>query len=138
MIVLQLSTLTKLRDLRLKVREIDVDGIDALRALTDLRSFDLEVQAGPMCPVVFQVSCRCHEAPMHTCAHKAAPEAARPCEYYASLMHAAVDGLRCSHYLGCGWMYINSILVAELWNILESFLMKALHMLRFGCHQSGR
>jgi hypothetical protein len=44
---LQLSTLTKLRDLRLKVREIDVDGIDALRALTDLRSFDLEVRLAP-------------------------------------------------------------------------------------------
>ena len=127
MIVLQLSTLTKLRDLRLKVREIDVDGIDALRALTDLRSFDLEVRAGPMCPVWVQVSCRCHEALMHTCALKAAPDAARPCKYYASLMHAAVDGLRCGHDLGCGWMYINSILHAMIWwlscgSSFESFL----------------
>ena len=39
-----MSTLTRLRDFRLKVREIEVDGIHALRALTDLRSFDLEVQ----------------------------------------------------------------------------------------------
>lgn len=41
--MLQLSTLTRLQDLRLKVREIDVEGIDALRSLTDLRSIDLEV-----------------------------------------------------------------------------------------------
>ena len=41
--LLQVSTLTRLRDFRLKVREIEVDGIHALRALTDLRSFDLEV-----------------------------------------------------------------------------------------------
>ena len=80
MVVLQLSTLTKLRDLRLKVREIDVDGIDALRALTDLRSFDLEVRAGPMYPVWIHVTCRCNEALMHTCAPEAAPEAARPCK----------------------------------------------------------
>ena len=42
--LLQVSTLTRLRDFRLKVREIEVDGILALRSLTDLRSFDLEVQ----------------------------------------------------------------------------------------------
>ncbi len=40
---LQLSTLRRLQDLRLKVREIDVEGIDAMRSLTDLRSIDLEV-----------------------------------------------------------------------------------------------
>lgn len=44
MLMLQLSTLTRLQDLRLKVREIDVEGIDALRSLTDLRSIDLEVR----------------------------------------------------------------------------------------------
>ena len=42
-LMLQLSTLRRLRDLRLKVREIDVEGIDAMRSLTDLRSIDLEV-----------------------------------------------------------------------------------------------
>lgn len=41
--MLQLSTLRRLRDLRLKVREIDVEGINAMRSLTDLRSIDLEV-----------------------------------------------------------------------------------------------
>ena len=41
--LLQVSTLTRLQDFRLKVREIEVEGINALRSLTDLRSFDLEV-----------------------------------------------------------------------------------------------
>ena len=40
----QVSTLTRLQDFRLKVREIEVDGIHALRSLRDLRSFDLEVR----------------------------------------------------------------------------------------------
>ena len=45
--LLQVSTLTRLQDFRLKVREIEVDGIHALRSLTDLRSFDLEVCSPP-------------------------------------------------------------------------------------------
>lgn len=40
---LQISTLTRLQDLRLKVREIDADGVAALQTLRDLRSLDLEV-----------------------------------------------------------------------------------------------
>ena len=42
--VRQISTLTGLRDLRLKVREIDAEGVLALQTLTDLRSLDLEVR----------------------------------------------------------------------------------------------
>ncbi len=43
--LLQISTLTRLQDLRLKVREIDAEGITALQTLKDLRSLDLEVRS---------------------------------------------------------------------------------------------
>ncbi|CAL5221478.1 g3677 [Coccomyxa viridis] len=49
-----LSTLRRLQDLRLKVREIDVEGIDAMRSLTDLRSIDLEVWVSPVRPRVIE------------------------------------------------------------------------------------
>ena len=39
----QIAALTGLRDLRLKVREIDAEGVQALRTLTALRALDLEV-----------------------------------------------------------------------------------------------
>lgn len=48
--VLQISALTKLQDLRLKVREIDVEGVYALSTLTNLRSLDLEVMIFPLLP----------------------------------------------------------------------------------------
>lgn len=41
--MVQISTLTRLQDLRLKVREIDAEGVAALQTLKDLRSLDLEV-----------------------------------------------------------------------------------------------
>lgn len=44
--LVQISTLTRLQDLRLKVREIDAEGVAALQTLKDLRSLDLEV-CGP-------------------------------------------------------------------------------------------
>lgn len=42
---LQISTLTRLQDLRLKVREIDAEGVTALQTLKDLRSLDLEARS---------------------------------------------------------------------------------------------
>ncbi len=41
----QISALTALQDLRLKVREIDAEGVRALRTLTALRALDLEARA---------------------------------------------------------------------------------------------
>ena len=44
----QISRLTRLRDLRLRVREIDADGVVSLQTLSDLRSLDLEVRLFPL------------------------------------------------------------------------------------------
>ncbi|EIE22289.1 RNI-like protein [Coccomyxa subellipsoidea C-169] len=51
---LAISTLTRLQDLRLKVREIDADGVAALQTLRDLRSLDLEVWVSPVRPRVIE------------------------------------------------------------------------------------
>ncbi|CAL8468747.1 g8287 [Coccomyxa elongata] len=50
----QISTLTRLQDLRLKVREIDAEGVAALQTLKDLRSLDLEVWVSPVRPRVIE------------------------------------------------------------------------------------